>query len=121
MAVAFRSSPLSLEGGITILFNNEHVKRTKRTFFLEFTMYALLKASLKSCTYHRIYICIYIYIYFFFIYIYIFKQVLLKMMEHCLLFLIVIFKVSLSFFLCRDPGGEGIVPNLLPKRFQPYI
>ena len=37
-----------------------------------------------------------------------FKQVLLNMMEHCLLFLIAIFQVFLLFFLSRDPGGLRI-------------
>ena len=44
-----------------------------------------------------------------------FKQVLLKTMEHCLLFLI------LLFFYCRDLDGKGIVLYLLPKRFWPYF
>ena len=48
-------------------------------------------------------------------------QVLLKTMEHRLLFLIVIFQDFLLFFLCGDPGGKEIVPYLLPKRFRPYF
>ena len=50
-----------------------------------------------------------------------FKQVLLKTMERCLLFLIVIFQIFFLFFLYRDPGGKGIVPYLLSKRFRPYF
>ena len=33
----------------------------------------------------------------------------------------VIFQVFLLFFLRQDPGDKGIVPYLLPKRFQPYF
>ena len=47
------------------------------------------------------------------------RQVLLKIMEHCLLFLNVMFQVFL-FFLCWDPGGKEIVPYLMPKHFWPY-
>ena len=47
-------------------------------------------------------------------------QVLLRTMEHCLLFSIVIFQVFLLFFLCRDQGCKKIVLDLLPKRFRPY-
>ena len=49
-----------------------------------------------------------------------FKQILLKTMEHCLLFLILFFQVSLLFFLCQDLDGKGIVPYLLPKHFWRY-
>ena len=35
-----------------------------------------------------------------------FKQVLLKTMEHFLLFLILLFKISLLFFFCWDLGGK---------------
>ena len=42
-------------------------------------------------------------------------------MEHCLSFLIVIFKVFLLFFLCRNPGGKLIAPYLLSKQFRPYF
>ena len=42
-------------------------------------------------------------------------------MKHCLLFLIVIFQDFLLFFLCHDPGGKEIVPDILPKRFRPYF
>ena len=50
-----------------------------------------------------------------------FKQVLLKTMEHCLLFLILFFQDSLLFFSCWDLDGKGIVPYLLHKHFQPYF
>ena len=43
----------------------------------------------------------------FYIYIYIFKQVLLKTMEHCLIFLILFFQDSLLFFKCRDMAKES--------------
>ena len=46
-----------------------------------------------------------------------FKEVLLKMMKHFLLFLILFFQVSLLSFFCQDQGGKGIVPYLLPKSF----
>ena len=49
------------------------------------------------------------------------RQVLFTSMEHCLLFLIVIFQVFLLFFLRRCPGGKEIVPYLLPKRFRPFF
>ena len=48
-------------------------------------------------------------------------QVLLKTMEHGLLFFIVIFRVFLLYFMCWDPGDEGIVLYLLPKRLRPYF
>ena len=54
-----------------------------------------------------------IYIY---IYLYIFKQVSLKTMEHCSLFLISFFQVSLLLFLCRNLDGK----YFLPKSFQRY-
>ena len=41
------------------------------------------------------------------------------MMEHILLFFIVIFQVLL-FSLSQDLGGIGIVPYLLPKCFWAY-
>ena len=44
------------------------------------------------------------------------RQVLLKTVELCLLFWIVIFQVFWLFFLCRDP----IVLHL-PKRFRPFF
>ena len=47
--------------------------------------------KLIICISYILFVAIYIYIY-----IYTFKQVLLKTMEHCLLF----FQVSLLFFLC---------------------
>ena len=50
-----------------------------------------------------------------------FKQVLLKTMEHYLLFLTLFFQDSFLFFLCQDQDGNGIVPYLLPKRFRPYF
>ena len=31
------------------------------------------------------------------------------------------FSSLLDIFLCRDPGGKGIVLYLLPKRFQTYF
>ena len=40
------------------------------------------------------------------------------MMEHCLLFLILFFQVSLLFFLCQDLDGKGIIPYLLHKCFN---
>ena len=57
---------------------------------------------------------------FYYIYIYIVKQILLKTMEHCLLFLILFFQVLL-FFLCSDLGGKEIVSYLQPKCFRPYL
>ena len=84
-------------------------------------------------TYIHIYVYIYVFIYIYiYTWIYLLKseylgsklllrQVLLKMMEHCFLFLIVIFHISFLFFLCWDPGGKGIVPYLLPDCFQSYF
>ena len=45
-------------------------------------------------------------------------QVLLKTMEHSLLFLIVIFQVFVLFSLGRDPGGKRIVPYFMPSAFD---
>ena len=42
-------------------------------------------------------------------------------MEHYLLYLIVIFQISLLFFFSRDQDGKEIVPYLLPQRFRPYF
>ena len=40
-------------------------------------------------------------------------------MEHCLLFLIIIFYIYSLFSLYQDPDSKEIVPYLLPMRFQP--
>ena len=45
-------------------------------------------------------------------------QDLLKMMEHCLLYLIVIFQVFLLFFLYQDPGGKGLSHIFSPSTFN---
>ena len=46
------------------------------------------------------------------------RQIIFKMMEDCLLFLIVIFQVLLLFFLYQDPVRKEIVLYLLPKHFR---
>ena len=49
------------------------------------------------------------------------KQVYLKKIEHCLLFSILFFQVSLLFFLSQDLNGKGVVSYLLAKHFRPYF
>ena len=53
------------------------------------------------------------------VYMCVFKQIFLKMKEHCLLFLILFFQDSLLYFYCRNLDNKEIVPYLLPKRFRP--
>ena len=105
---------------------------TNLSIYLSIYTYIYIYIERERHTHTHVYIHIYIYIYIHkYMYTYfeecIFRQqiiitpIFLKMMEHCLLFLIVIFLVFLLFFLCQDPGGKGIVLNLLPKHFQQYF